>query len=350
MTASLLRVLAPAIIALAVLLAGCGGSDSGADSTDATQAADATGAADESTSERADADPATEDTGAEQTDDEQTGTEDTGDESSAEPAGTDHGRVVAIGEEFLLADLLALGVVPVASSATVPDAGFSGIDAAATEGIEVLPMVGLSIEQVAALQPDTVVTIEFVVDQIGADIAEGLGNLVVVPDGLSTEDQIATLGELLDREAEAAAVLDDLEQARTDAADAIGDGCVVSLASIFPGPSVAAWVEAIGPLPRGVVDAGCTLDPDVSAADADSNGRAFLSLEELELLDAPTIVLLQSSAVEGEDDAVTDIAANPLWQTLPAVQADRVIVLDRLGYPGVSGQIRFLAELTAAIG
>jgi iron complex transport system substrate-binding protein len=317
-TSRLVR-LALTIIALAVLAGACGGSD---DDTDAAPPTEADGY-----------DAATESP-----------------DTAQPPASVDHGRVVAIGEEFLLADLLSLGIAPVASSATVPEVGFGGIDPATTEGIEVLPMVGLSVEQVAALQPDTVVTLEFVVDQIGADIAEGLGNLVVVPDGLSTEDQITVLGELLDREAEAAAVLDELAQARTDAAEAIGGDCVVSLASIFPGPSVAAWVEPIGPLPRGVVDAGCTLDPGSGAAEADSNGRAFLSLEQLELLDAPTIVLLQSSSVEGEDDAVTDIAANPLWQSLPAVGADRVIVLDRLGYPGVSGQIRFLADLAAALG
>lgn len=263
---------------------------------------------------------------------------------------TDHGRVVAIGEEFLLADLLTLGVVPVASSATEPDHGFLGIDAAATDGIEVLPMVGLSIEQVAALAPDAVVTLQFVVDQIGADIAEGLGEVIVVPDGLSTREQITVLGELLDRETEAQSALDDLDQARAEAAAAIGDDCVVSLGTIYPGPSVAAYVGAVWPLPRGVVDAGCTLDPGVGEADADQNGRAFLSLEQLELLDAPTMVLFQTAAVDGEEAAVAEIAENPVWRALPAVQADRVVVMDRLGYPGVSGQVRFLTDLADALG
>lgn len=343
--------LAPAIIALALLAGACGGSDAGSDTAAPTDTADDQGT-DDPTSDAPTDDASADDpdSGADNAaaDEAGAGTEDT--EDTEATAGTDHGRVVAIGEEFLLADLLTLGIVPIASSATVPDAGFGGIDPAATEDIEVLPMVGLGVEQVAALQPDTVVTLEFVVDQIGADIAEGLGNLIVVPDGLSTDDQITTLGELLDREAEAAVALDELEQARAAAAAAVGDDCVVSLGSVFPGPSVAAWVEPVGPLPRGVVEVGCTLDPEATAADADSNGRAFLSLEQLELLDAPTIVLLQSSAVEGEDDAVTEITDNPLWQSLPAVQADQVVVLDRLGYPGVAGQIRFLADLAAALG
>lgn len=49
----------------------------------------------------------------------------------------------------------------------------------------------------------------------------------------------------------------------------------------------------------------------------------------------------------GEQEAVDQIAADPLWSLLPAVQAGDVIVFDRLGYPGVTGQIRFLDEFAA---
>jgi ABC-type Fe3+-hydroxamate transport system substrate-binding protein len=58
-------------------------------------------------------------------------------------------------------------------------------------------------------------------------------------------------------------------------------------------------------------------------------------------------VLLQSDTVEGESAAVDAIEASPLWAQLPAVQADQVVVFDRLGYPGATGQIRFLEDFTA---
>ena len=70
-----------------------------------------------------------------------------------------------------------------------------------------------------------------------------------------------------------------------------------------------------------------------------------LSTEQLTMLDAPTLVLLQSATVDGEDQAVEEIEASPLWSTLPAVRNDRVLTFDRLGYPGATGQIRFLDEL-----
>ena len=82
-------------------------------------------------------------------------------------------------------------------------------------------------------------------------------------------------------------------------------------------------------------------------AEPDGNGRVFLSLEQLGILDAPTIVLLQSPTVQGEQTAVDEITANPLWAQLPAVQNDRVVTFDRLGYAGAAGQIRFLGEFAA---
>ena len=85
--------------------------------------------------------------------------------------------------------------------------------------------------------------------------------------------------------------------------------------------------------------------PGPSDAAPDANGRVYLCAEQLGVLDAPTLVLPQSETVEGEQEALDQIEANPLWATLPAVRDDHVIVFDRLGYPGAAGQIRFLAEV-----
>lgn len=55
-------------------------------------------------------------------------------------------RVVVVGEEDLLADVLALGIEPVAATATVAEVGFQGLDEFDTSGIEVLPQTELSID------------------------------------------------------------------------------------------------------------------------------------------------------------------------------------------------------------
>jgi ABC-type Fe3+-hydroxamate transport system substrate-binding protein len=59
---------------------------------------------------------------------------------------------------------------------------------------------------------------------------------------------------------------------------------------------------------------------------------------------------MQNESVEGEQDALTEIQASPLWATLPAVQTDDVVVVDRLGYPGAPGLIRFYEELPSIVG
>jgi iron complex transport system substrate-binding protein len=93
------------------------------------------------------------------------------------------------------------------------------------------------------------------------------------------------------------------------------------------------------------------LRPDPAAADKLDvrNGRAFISLEQLPLADGATIILLQSSAVEGEDTALSDVQTNPLWQQLQAVQTGRVVVLDRLGYPGLRGHRALLTEFAGVL-
>lgn len=261
--------------------------------------------------------------------------------------------MVALGEEFVLADLLALGVTPVASTATVADVGFQGMGDADTSGVEILPATELNLEQLAALDPDVIVTTAFIRDEAGGDLLDALGEVVVIPDGASPDAQLRQLAEAFGRTEAADAVLAELDIARASAraaVDARTAPCSVSLATVYPGPSVAAWVDGSTDIPAAVIDAGCRLVPSTDAGSADRNGRLFLSAEQLGLLAAPTMILLQNSTVDGEDAALDSLGSDALWQSLPAVADDAVVVLDRLGYPGAAGQIALsedLAELLA---
>lgn len=270
-------------------------------------------------------------------------------EAGAEGAATDDRRIVVLAEEFVLADVLELGIRPVASTASVPEVGFQGLDAYDTEGIEVLPMTTLSLEYLASLRPDVIITLQFWADQVGEDALRGMGELLLVPDGLPVPERLAALGELLDRRDEAEAVVAELEAATDEAAAAVPENCTVSLAAVYPGPSPAVFVDGPWDLPTAVLSTGCALDPDASVVTPDENGRVYLSMEQVTLLDAPTLVLLQSETVEGEQQALDEITADPLWSRLPAVEDDNVVVFDRLGYPGATGQIRFLEDFTAAL-
>jgi iron complex transport system substrate-binding protein len=97
-------------------------------------------------------------------------------------------------------------------------------------------------------------------------------------------------------------------------------------------------------------DLGVALVPGPDEVDA-SGGRAYLSSERLDLFAADTLVLLQSPIVDGESAALAELEADPRWSRLPAVEADRVIELDRLGYPGIVGRtaaVEVLSERLAA--
>lgn len=267
-----------------------------------------------------------------------------------EDPGPDFGRIVVLAEEYLLADVLALGIQPVASASTVETVGFQGVDEFDTEAIEVLPMLTLSLERLAALQADTLITIQWVANQTGEDILAGMAdNLIIIPDGLSVSDRMMALGEALDRTDEAHELIQQLTKQISSASETLGGDCGVTVIAIYSGPSVALFLEPIWEVPRTIVDLGCTLIPGPDAASTDQNGRAYLSLEQLGLLEGPEIIMLQTSTVEGEQAGIAEIADMALWQQLPAVVAGEVTEFDRLGYPGVAGQMRFIDDFVAAM-
>lgn len=257
-------------------------------------------------------------------------------------------RIVALGEEFLLADLLALGLTPLASTATVAEVGFVGLDESATEGIEPLPSTEPNVERLAALDPDVIVATPFVVDELGEDVLAGLGELIVV-DAEDPRAAVQQLGEAFGRTEEADALVAALDDAVAAGRERLPAGLEVSVATVYPGPSLAVWVAGPATVPDLLDELGVTFVPGADDVEA-SDGRAFVSNERLDLLAAPTLVLLQSSIVEGEATALEELSADPRWSALPAVADDRVIELDRLDYPGIVGRTEAVDELVAQLG
>lgn len=287
-----------------------------------------------------------------ETESSETQTADSADEASAVAVedALDLGNLVVMGEEVLLADVLSLGLEPMAAAATVPDVGFQGLDQYDTSTIEILGITTLSLEHLASLKPDTIITYEFWQQQVGEDVLSELAdNILILPNGLSTSDRIAEVGRLLQREERAAEIQAELATATELAAAAISD-CEVSLAVVYPGPTVAAFVDAVWEIPVSITNVGCKLVPSSDDIGADRNGRAWISEEQLGLLSGETLIMLQTDAVGGERTSLNEIKEHPLWKQLPAVQAGTVYEFDRLGYPGAAGQIRFLQEFVTLLG
>lgn len=271
--------------------------------------------------------------------------------ATAPPAdAADAQRIVVLGEEDVLGDLLALGVEPVAGTASVPDAGFHALDTYDTSEIEPLP-IDLGLEHLAGLDPDLIVTLQFWLDQVPEGTLEAVAPVLVVPDGLDSAAQITFLGERFGATDEAEALVADLADAQAGAADVL-DGVEVTVAAIYPGPAPAVFVAGPWVVPQVLIDAGATLVPDAAdsaMSEADQNGRVYLSTEQVDVLSAPRIVLMQTDLVEGDSAAVDQIMDTPLWALLPAVVDDDVHIVDRLGYPGIEGHIRAIDDLVSLL-
>ncbi len=256
-------------------------------------------------------------------------------------------RVLALSEEGLLADLLDAGVRPVAASVNMPE-NVPLLTSGELNGIVLFPSAGeVSLEALSAYQPDLIVGTSFFIEQIGYARLSRIAPTVALSGTTPLENYVETatvFGGVEQAQRQVAAFRAEIlaGAARIDATNQR-----VSLITVYPGPSVALWFDGPSPIPLLLRELGVQLRPDPVTTDGLDlrNGRAFISLEQLPLADGDTIVVLMSSGVEGEDGALTDVQANPLWQQLPAVQADRVVALDRIGYPGLRGQRALLADL-----
>jgi ABC-type Fe3+-hydroxamate transport system substrate-binding protein len=181
--------------------------------------------------------------------------------STENPA--DPQRIVALSEEFLLADLLALGIVPIASTSNDTSV-FSGVDPSVTDGIENIASADFNIEQLAALRPDLTAAVFGLEQQAATRI-----------------DEIAV---------------------ELDAARRVLGGTRVSAVSISPGPFIRAYTDDRTVLTEVMDDIDMDFVPD--SGDTDDNGRIEISLERLGELSGDLLLLLQTTVIEGEDAAV----------------------------------------------
>ncbi len=259
-------------------------------------------------------------------------------------------RVIALGEEGLLADLLDAGITPVASIVNLPDYLPPLIGAHEVAGVELYSSsTNVSIERLAALEPDLIIGTAFFVDRIGYQRLSQMAPTIAVGGSNEVENYAQTL-TAFGLEDKAAADLAAFDAALADARGKLPAGASVSVAAIYPGESVAVFTDHPRTVPWLLRQLGVTLHPDGSEDGLGArDGRAFISLERLDLLSGDHLILLQSESVEGEAESVAEISANPLWQQIPAVQAGKVTVLDRLGYPGFRGVNALLEDLVETL-
>ena len=255
-------------------------------------------------------------------------------------------RIVVIGEDFLLADVLAMGVVPIAATATLNDK-FTGIERD-TSAIQPLPSTEANFELLASLKPDSIITTEDILNYVDKDLLDGIAPTSVIS-GESWRERVVNLGEILNALSQAEALLADYDSAISNARVELGGDISISLATIYPGATIAVWVDGPSNIPQTILDMGIELSPDINSYPNAEYGRAYISTETIGDLSSPIIILSQSTAVEGEDESLRNVQSNSLWKTLPAVSSGKVFTINRLGYPGVEGRIRLISDLVGVI-
>jgi iron complex transport system substrate-binding protein len=274
-------------------------------------------------------------------------------EAGSEVEPLDVGKVLCLGEEIMLADLLALGIRPIACTSNAAQAGFPGVEAD-TSGIEVIPSAEPNLEQLASFQPEIVLTPRWVLEHVAEDILASLGELVVIEDETlrGSVREIARAFDAPGLEDRVEALIASVDEAVSSGREALGaEGRLISVVTVYPGPTLACWVAGNTAVPETLIELGLTLVPSLDEVGGDAPiGRFYMSLEQIEMLGAPEMIALQSELVEGEPEAFEQIEGDPLWSRLPAVEAGQVHQVDRLGYPGLAGRLRLIDDLTQQLG
>jgi iron complex transport system substrate-binding protein len=255
-------------------------------------------------------------------------------------------RVVALGQEYMLADLLDAGINVVASNVNVID--IAGFEEGELEDIYLFLAQEPNLETIASLNPDVIIGNDYFIQRIGYNKLSGIAPTVAIDtEGEWRRTYAETLSvfgkadeaesNIMAYEARLSAIREELN----------ANGKLISVGTIYPDESPAAWVDGPTAVPQLLLDLGFQLSPSPDEVEdfGIRDGRVFFSLERLDLFAADTLILLQSNQVEGEEESLAEVKANPLWANLPAVQANQVFVLDRLGYPGLRGRDMLLDDV-----
>src|SRR4051812_29512687 len=237
-------------------------------------------------------------------------------------------RVVALGWGDA-ETALALGVQPVGASDWL---GFGGegvgpwAEGSYDEAPEIIETLEPSYEAIAALQPDLILDTKSPATQDRYDQLSAIAPTIGQPAGAdpyltSSADQLEMIGAALGRSDQAADLQAQVDQAFSDAAAAnpAFDGTEVAVAA-YSSDGFGAYVRGDARVDF-MEQLGFTLKPEIQALATDSF-FVPVSEEQLPLLDAGLTVAFPIFVDAAE------ITGNPLWQSIPSVQAGHAVVLE----------------------
>ncbi|GAB3355677.1 iron-siderophore ABC transporter substrate-binding protein [Modestobacter lapidis] len=237
-------------------------------------------------------------------------------------------RVVALGWSDA-ETALSLGVQPVGASDWL---GFGGegvgpwAEGLYDEAPEMIETLEPSLEAIAALEPDLILDTRSDGTQERYDSLSAIAPTIGAPEGVGPyqttwQQQLELVGQALGRTEEATALQTEVEQQFADARAAHPefDGTEVAVAA-YTSEGFGAYVRGDGRVDF-LESLGFTNAPAIQEL-AGENFFVPISEEQLPLLDAGLTVAFPIFVDAGE------ITGNPLWQSIPSVQAGRSVVMD----------------------
>ncbi len=243
-------------------------------------------------------------------------------------------RIVA--QDFL-GELLVLGVKPVGTPSRFYEESTLFLDQLA--GVENIGAANsFDLEKVVALNPDLILVNQYLPEELLARLVE-IAPVIPLDDNAEVFTRLTTIASIVGKEAEAQAWIDQYAQQQAATREALAD-------VVQPGEKALIlnlwediiWVQAtrsIGQTIYNTVGFSPTakIEAEVAAimrCDNTSGQSGYLEIS-LELLpdyaaDADRIFLLVSTD-EKSQSVFDGYTRNPLWNTLPAVQNDKVYLL-----------------------
>lgn len=222
--------------------------------------------------------------------------------------------------QYLMGDVLSLGITPVGVSDAYEGAAFREMvsDSVSLGGVQ-----SWDAESVMMLAPDLIL----VISEEDARKFSKIAPTVFIPHGEMTQDERVTfIGEVLNRQEEAVAAIQayrsNLEQAKAKLANAGFDEYTASVFESIDDASMAVHGDKYGA--GSIVYASLNLNAPEAVQTNILDNESYSEPVSFEVLPAYTGDFIVRNVFEG----MVDLSGNAIWNSLPAVQNDRVIEME----------------------
>jgi iron complex transport system substrate-binding protein len=252
-------------------------------------------------------------------------------------------RVVVLDPSRSTVHLVELGLTPLAATHNESTGSETGLfPAILGDAAKAITSVGLSgaanLEQITALRPDLILY-NMPFEEIDVNLLAAIAPTVAYNFDRPYEEHLRFIAGVVGRTTQAEALITDFERQLDERARTLQlNGRTFSLLWIADGGDGFGLAGPESLLGRAIVRLGGTIVPSSVNGKPLTDDTDRLSLEVLpQLVDADTIIALRSfGSAEAEQDTQSFLSS-PVWQAIPAVQREDVLIVDIQAVAGTYG-------------